>query len=290
MIYMIPCALSAPVIPSCPPPSPPLSDTSGAGKPYKLPHYKFSPLTFNPDDAQQRGRRMEIKKYALPSKAVVEKIIILNNSCLEHVPDDICQSRVREHLELNGNLIRAVPMQIGFLSCLRYLDLSRNFISIFPLELTNCTQLETLIFSDNPLRCIPAEISLLINLKTLCLKECLLTEMHIGYRTGLQELRIDHNYLTELPSGIGTLSQLQFLSASHNQIEDVPEELCQCTALKYLNLAENKLRTLPSNFVQLLNLNYLYLRSKSLAPLPKELGPFVVKIKNKDVDPSRGTF
>ena len=75
----------------------------------------------------------------------------------------------------------------------------------------------------------------------------------VGKLTGLEELEMDSNSLTEFPEGIRNLKNLKTLDISDNYLTKVPEWIGELTNLKSLILRYNKLTTLPDSIANLEN-------------------------------------
>ena len=100
--------------------------------------------------------------------------------------------------------------------------------------------------------------------KYLDLSSNQLTELPkgLGKLTQLEELRLGKNQLTSL-KGLEKLTQLEQLSLGFNQLTEVPKELEKLTQLKDLNLEGNKLTNLKG-LEKLTQLTLLSLRENQL--------------------------
>jgi Leucine-rich repeat (LRR) protein len=61
-----------------------------------------------------------------------------------------------------------------------------------------------------------------------------------------QDLSLDRNQLTQLPSAIGLLTSLRRLSVRHNRLRTLPSEIQNCRSLLCLRASRNQLQYLPS--------------------------------------------
>ncbi|XP_022184516.2 leucine-rich repeat-containing protein 40 [Nilaparvata lugens] len=80
----------------------------------------------------------------------------------------------------------------------------------------------------------------------------------------LSELDLKFNFLEELPSCIGQLSQLQFLNLSHNKLTTLPNELNQCLRMREILLESNRLSEIPDVIHDLTHLERLDVAGNSI--------------------------
>ncbi|MGF1601689.1 MAG: leucine-rich repeat domain-containing protein [Thermosynechococcaceae cyanobacterium] len=71
---------------------------------------------------------------------------------------------------------------------------------------------------------------------------------------GNTELELGNLSLTQVPSGIGQLTNLRSLSLTCNQLSGLPAEIGQLNNLQVLDLDNNQLCSLPLEISQLSNL------------------------------------
>jgi len=76
----------------------------------------------------------------------------------------------------------------------------------------------------------------------------------------LRELDFWGNKLTQLPDGIGNLTNLTKLNFWDNKLTQLPESIGDLTKLRYLDLYSNQLTKLPESIGKLTNLTGLDLR------------------------------
>jgi len=119
--------------------------------------------------------------------------------------------------------------------------------------LTNCPTLERLDLSYNQLYVLPDIVLQLRQLKAL---------------------KLDNNYLKELPLALFALPQLETLDVKHNQINALPENLpsLESIRLSKLLISHNHLQTLPQQWQNFEHLNHLDIRHNQLKFLPDNLG------------------
>jgi GTPase SAR1 family protein len=89
--------------------------------------------------------------------------------------------------------------------------------------------------------------------------------------TGVTELNLSRQELTELPSELFQLKDLTTLILNTNQLAELPTEIFQLTKLTELDLSDNELRTLSPHIGRLTNLTELSLGGNGLFSLPQEI-------------------
>lgn len=117
--------------------------------------------------------------------------------------------------------------------------------------LVNPRQVYRLDLSKKKLKTFPQEIFLMIN---------------------LNELKLEKNKLTEIPTQITGLRYLQRLNCSKNRIEKFIPEICRLTNLVELDLSENYIGQIPDDIRKLKELRKLVLWSNLLHYFPTTLG------------------
>ncbi|MHA3736561.1 dermonecrotic toxin domain-containing protein [Pseudomonas sp. Eth.TT006] len=111
-------------------------------------------------------------------------------------------------LTLREFRLTELPPSLFQMSELRALNLSECEITLTPdavLELAQMTKLEHLSLSNNPLTLTP----------------------DVSQMAGLKTLRLDNTEITELPVGLGQLTQLELADFSDNAITEVPSDLLE---------------------------------------------------------------
>jgi len=98
----------------------------------------------------------------------------------------------------------------------------------------------------------------------------------IGRLTNLQTAWIESNRLKTLPPEIGNLTNLQRLYLSGNELKTLPSEIGRLTKLNVLDLSNNQLSKLPPEIAHLTFLCILNLQHNQLMTLPPE----IAKLKN----------
>ena len=94
----------------------------------------------------------------------------------------------------------------------------------------------------------------------------------IAQLTGLQRLYLYNNQITTIPSEIGQLTGLLKLYLGSNQITTIPSEIGLLTQLQELGLYNNQITTIPSEIGQLTELKALHLNNNQITTIPSEIG------------------
>lgn len=88
----------------------------------------------------------------------------------------------------------------------------------------------------------------------------------------LSEIKLDYNFLTQLPYGLHRLKNLTLLSASQNLLKSLPKTLFEGNLkLEHLQFNDNKLSKLTSKIGSLMNLKSLMLQNNTIYALPVSL-------------------
>jgi Leucine-rich repeat (LRR) protein len=103
------------------------------------------------------------------------------------------------------------------------------------------------------------KLHLCVNLEILSLygsdlKTQTIEEMGLSHLTKLQELNLNVNQITKLPSDFGKLTGLTKLDLANNQLKDIPREIARLVLLTYLNASSNRIEQLPLEIGELVNL------------------------------------
>jgi hypothetical protein len=94
--------------------------------------------------------------------------------------------------------------------------------------------------------------------------------------TTLEELYLDNNQLTALPSDAGNWAHMTVLSVSKNELTELPSSCSQWKKIETLNLRSNKLATLPTNALKEWgSLKHFYLGMNMLTQVPFTIGKLV---------------
>jgi leucine-rich repeat protein SHOC2 len=192
---------------------------------------------------------------------------------LNYIPALLLNSTQLQKLSFYYGDLTSVDPRIGQLKKLRQLDLAFNSLKSLPEELGELEQLEILDISGN--QCTPpvGALTRLRRLKKFSMSFLWTPSLpNIGQWTTLQEIRLSHNTIRELPESIGNLKQLCVLDVSDNKLTELPASLGECTALTRINADDNHLSCLPASLTCLTQLITLTLDSNKLHELPQDIG------------------
>ena len=90
-------------------------------------------------------------------------------------------------------------------------------------------------------------------------------------RDAVRELYLYSNMMASVPQSITMLRNLEELWLDRNNISELPSFLTQLTALKFLSCLSNRLVSVPRQASRLVNLEQLYLRNNQLSSVPAPL-------------------
>ncbi len=180
-----------------------------------------------------------------------------------------------------NNLVGPIPAKLASLTRLLWLDLSWNGGLTGPIgsQITSLANLESLLLTGTTMGgAIPASIGSMTKLRYLAIDECGLEgpiPAEIGQLTALEELWLDLNELTALPSSVASLVNLDILDVSGNRITGgIPEELGTLVGLQLLYLQGNQFSgDIPHELRTMVALRELDLSYNQLTgEIPEELG------------------
>ena len=157
-----------------------------------------------------------------------------------------------DSLVLGANELTSLPSALaGVAGTLRRFWCEDNYLAgPLPQPLLACTRLRVCRLSGNALT----------------------TADGIGALTQLEELALDGNALTSLPSEIGLLRLLRVLQVRGNALTELPEEVGDCAALESLYASSNRLKNLPRALGRCTSLKLLTVNGNArLTTLPAEL-------------------
>ena len=89
--------------------------------------------------------------------------------------------------------------------------------------------------------------------------------------SGLLQLDISSNNLTELPVEICSLHRLQILIAKHNRMKSLPKDFGRLVGLRELNLSGNGFEHFPLQLCELEGLESLQLGANQISYIPPQI-------------------
>jgi len=178
---------------------------------------------------------------SFPSLSRIEQLII-NNSSLKEIPNNILNLISLKTLDLRTNNIEVIPPEIQNLSRLEELHIKDNKIKELPNELFNLKKLKILNLHTNHIEVIPPDIQNLSKLEELYLASNDIKELpkEFFYLRHLKKINLHTNHVTIIPPDIQNLSNLEILYLGDNDIKELPNEIFKLRNLKQLTLHENK--------------------------------------------------
>ena len=189
----------------------------------------------------------------LPDTTMNSTFIGLEHNAFTEFPKILFTWPRLQEIALGGNKIDSLPDEFAIPATLRILDLSDNSLSWLPASFNKHGTLKNLNLSGNQFSSIPTEV--LDSITTLDMSDNKLTSIpkEIG-ALKLQELHLDHNMITELPSELSALRNLKKLSLANNLLQTLPVELSTLPKI-YIDLDSNYLSedNLPVALIPWLN-------------------------------------
>ncbi|KAI7898152.1 uncharacterized protein BX663DRAFT_582519 [Cokeromyces recurvatus] len=208
-------------------------------------------------------------------------------------PDEICKLTQLVGLFATANrLTGRLPSGFSKLDKLQELDLRQNQITDLD-ELYMLPKLEIISIDYNAITVVNYNFQNLRQLKmlpaqlynpdnTLKPKRCSLTDLNLANcklsslsndlfvnTVCLENLILDNNTLSALPSSIGSLKKLVRLSVQGNNLESLPPQISQLTELKVLDVQKNNLKSLPREIWLCMSLQTLNCSSNLLESFPE---------------------
>ena len=171
----------------------------------------------------------------------LRQLSIARNKVLE-LPPEIGRLTNLTKLDLSSNHISSIPVTIGDLRALVTFDIRDNQLQMLPPHLGNLNLLRDLHVENNPLLAPPPEVraggasSILEYLR----------RFSEANKTGI--LRLVGIGLDALPREVPFLTGLTELVITNNQITQLPLEMGNLTALRRIRLDKNKLQAVPHSY------------------------------------------
>lgn len=182
--------------------------------------------------------------------------------------DVLCSLPKLEILYVGYN---AVSIASCVIPSLRQLKMTKNHLTQF--HLTACQPQPPLIHSGlSTIIGSPAKEPMILQLVSLDLSACMLTSLCddvFCMAINLEDLVLDNNKLTFLPSSLASLRKLTKLSVQGNLLDTLPSEIGKLGELKLLDVQKNNLKALPKEIWLCPSLQTLNCSSNLLQSFPK---------------------
>jgi Leucine-rich repeat (LRR) protein len=215
----------------------------------------------------------------------LKSLIVLNieRNELDHIPDCIYDLFNLLRLNLNENIITHIDGKISNLYQIQGLYVTNNKLTHLPDVLGNLKYLVELNLSGNAISALPDSIKGLGSLQDLNLNGNILGKDGSEGKNSLETikniknlivLRINHNFISEIPVSIMQLEHLQILDLEGNTIVQLPHTIGALQELKILNLDSNLVSSIPDSFRDHHSIKKMYFRYNKI----KELSPSLIKL------------
>jgi adenylate cyclase len=207
-------------------------------------------------------------------------LFAISNRLSGSLPDSFAKLEKLQELDLRQNQITDLDI-LSQLPQLEVVSIDYNAVSVINYGFRNLRKFR---MSKNHITqfnlvapAIPA-----LNDMTKCMltdlniSNCKLTSLPDGlfnHTPNLENLILDHNTLSELPTSIGVLLKLIKLSAQGNNLEKLPGEIYNLGELKILDVQRNNMKSLPKEIWLCVSLQTLNCSSNLLEVFPEPLRP-----------------
>lgn len=138
---------------------------------------------------------------------------------LKQAPDETCELKSLNYLNLSENVLETLPDKIGQLSLLERLVVRENRLELLPDSLLSLSALRLLDLSKNRLKKLPQPAE---RFDERCRRAW----------TRLETLLLASNLLDRCPPHVAFCAALKCVSLEHNNIAEWPQELSQCALLE----------------------------------------------------------
>ncbi|XP_003699574.1 leucine-rich repeat-containing protein 58 [Megachile rotundata] len=218
--------------------------------------------TSDSSDSDSSAKTLDLSYLMLDPQVLTDHF--MNAKCPEQV----------DTLLLHQNRLPSVPQNIVRFTNLNSLDISNCGLNELPDFLGDCP-LSCLVAKHNNLTndSLPKCFENLSGLRELNLSGNRLTDFpdQILDLAELKYLYLGGNYITEISKDVWKLQRLHVLSMGGNRLTEVPSTLGELKSLQALVLCDNMLENLPSSIAKLTNLKSLLLHKNRLRTLPTEI-------------------
>lgn len=188
-----------------------------------------------------------------------------------------CTSVTNSNKVIKQKLKQAQTSKIASLSEFQLSEIPKQFLKI---------ELRTIDCSHNKIVKLPEDWENLVGLTKLYLNSNSLSRVSLSLNslTYLQELKLDHNYLQELPSGL-SLPNLQLLCISNNRLSFIPDSVVLLLNLREIRASHNEFRELPRTISASKNLESIDFSYNSISVVYDDWRPTKLSLINLDYNP-----
>ena len=211
---------------------------------------------------------------------------IYDYTYLTEYPHEHCAANATDTYKLLEKIKSAVPEAVKNIKKQQEIDLSypKKDVDVVKKirENSNPEIVTKLDLTYTKLKTLPDDIfEKFTALEELILNDNKLTTLpsSINGLKNLKILSISQNKFKTLPISIGELNNLKQVRAIDNELESLPETIKHLTKLEQLDISGNKLKTLPSGIEELKGLEELYIDKNALESLPESITN-LVNLKN----------
>ncbi|NME67038.1 leucine-rich repeat domain-containing protein [Flammeovirga aprica] len=201
-------------------------------------------------------------------KENVVSIVLVGDSTLTEIPEQIFNFHKLEKLYISNNAIKNIPYAITNFKNLKVLHIDNNQLKEIPDYLALCDKIESLYVNDNPIDKLPQELKTL-PLKKICLENTNIAEYPtvLNYFNSLQLLSLNYQGQKD----ISDFSELQQLHLYNYQGKILPDNIFKLKKLKVLSIDNcPHLETLPNTVGELASLEQLLItKCTNLKSLPE---------------------
>jgi len=241
----------------------------------------------------------------------------LSISGMDQLPDDVLKCTNLEKLEIINASVRKLPRKLSDLSHLASVEIYNNTSKHF--RLAKNVTVKRLTFQYQQPDALPRSYRKFSNLQSLFLtnnnltqfvngarhnkklkhldlsKNAITLDNHIARYKSLENLDLNFNKISEVPSSFGnlrtlvsltfagnsiatvsprisSLKRLEQLSFYKNQLTHIPVGICGLTSLKELDLAYNQIEAIPDSIAALKNLYVVYFSFNKIVSVTEKIG------------------
>jgi len=173
----------------------------------------------------------------MKEKFETKNLLLKLNKKAQTLPEDLFAYDHFETLEIISENLESIDTRIQNLKNLTTISINANALTFVAQELFLIKTLKTLKIKNSKLQTLPED------LEVRCLD--------------LENLQLNNNQLTSLPTWLGKLEKLITLDAAKNNLSTLPDNLVNLKNLKRLSLDSNHFETVPACLLTLNNLHHL---------------------------------